>query len=37
MIRVYLDEIDSAGELPQGIGLIKLIVEKEKNAKNRAK
>lgn len=37
LLRIYLDEIDSAAELPLGIGLIKLIVEKEKNAPDRAK
>ena len=37
LLRIYLDEIDSAGGLSQGISLIKLIVEKEKNAPDRAK
>ena len=37
LLRIYLDEIDPTVEETQGIGLIKLIVEKEKNAPDRAK
>jgi len=37
ILRIYLDEIDIAAERTLGIGLVKLIVEKEKNAVSLAK
>ena len=37
ILRIYLDEIDLAAQQNLGIGLVKLIVEKEKNAVSLAK
>jgi len=37
ILRIYLDEMDPAAPQTKEIGIIKLIVDKAKNAKNRAK